>query len=102
MNNVGVVLYKKGDEPGTLKAEFCHTEDGKGAGLATGGSAQGFDGNYHIQYFDNKGELQAERELEIKKDGDQFNLTWFNNKEISCRGIGFETAEGLIVGYYDI
>ncbi len=102
MNNIGVVLYKKGDEPGTLNAEYCHTDDGKGSGIAVGGSTQGFEGKYHIRYFDEKGKLQAERGLEIKKDGDRFNLMWFNNKAISGRGIGFETIEGLLVGYYDV
>ncbi len=102
MNNVGVVLYRKGDEPGTLNAEYCHTDDGKGHGIATGGLTQGFEGKYQIQYFDEKGQLLAARDLEINKVGDRFNLIWFNNKVISCRGIGFETTEGLVVGYYDV
>jgi len=74
MNNIGVVVYKKGNEPGTLEAEFCHTDDGIGNGIATGGPTHGFEGKYKIRYFDEKGKLQAERDLEIKKDGDRFNL----------------------------
>ena len=33
--NVGVVVYKIGDDPGTLYAEFCHTWDGRGMDVET-------------------------------------------------------------------
>ena len=39
MFNVGCVLVKKGDEPGTLTAKWCHPYFGKsvfGTGKATG------------------------------------------------------------------
>ncbi|MCP4370993.1 MAG: hypothetical protein GY797_23195 [Deltaproteobacteria bacterium] len=102
MTNVGYVLYKKGDEPGTLIAKWCHSDYGNGTGIATGGPAEGFEGRYHIRYFDEKGNIQADRELDIQKDGDYYQLSWINNGEISGRGIGMENAEGLSVGYRDI
>ena len=102
--NVGVVLYRKSDMPGTLQAEFCHTEDGNGHGIATTleNPPQGFEGEYRVQYFDQNGDLQAERDLEIRKEGEQYHLRWFNSNVVSGIGIGFETDEGLLVGYYDV
>ncbi len=76
MTNVGFVLYKKGEEPGTLIAKWCHTDDGNGTGIATGGPVEGFEGHYHVRYFDDKGNLQAARELNIKKDGDYYQTWW--------------------------
>ncbi len=102
MKNIGHVLYKKSKEPGTLKAIWCHSEQGTGTGIAIGDSTNGFEGHYQIRYFDNKGNLQAERELEIQKKDDCFKVYWFNNDEISAFGIGLENAEGLSVGYRDI
>lgn len=102
--NVGAVLYRKSNKPGTLYAEFCHTDDGAGHGIATASEEpyQDFEGKYRIQYFDQNGDLQAERDLEIRKEGEQYHLTWFNNKVISGKGIGFETDEGLVAGYVDV
>lgn len=97
-----MVLYKKGDKEGTLNAEYCHSVDGKGNGIAHGNSKEGFEGEYQIQYFDDKGSLQAERDLEIQKKGDCFYLTWSKNGSITSTGIGFENAEGLLVGYHDV
>jgi hypothetical protein len=42
MPSVGFVMYKKSDEPGTLIAEWCHSDYGNGTGIATGGPADGF------------------------------------------------------------
>ncbi len=102
MINIGFVLYKKGDEPGTLNAKWCHSDYGNGTGIATGGPAEGFEGRYHIRYLDDKGNAQAERKLDIQKKGDFYHLSWINNGNISARGIGMETVEGLSVGYRDI
>ena len=102
MPSVGFVLYKKSDEPGTLTAEWCHSDYGNGTGIATGGPADGFEGRYTIRYFDDKGNMQAERGLEIQKEGNYYQLSWSNNGEISGSGVGMETAEGLAVGYRDV
>ncbi len=102
MNNIGYVLYKKSKEPGTLNANWCHSEYGTGTGFATGGPVDGFEGLYQIQYFDEKGNLLAERELDIRKDGNCFNVSWLNNGELTAYGIGLENSEGLSVGYRDI
>jgi hypothetical protein len=46
--------------------------------------------------------MQAERGLEIQKDGNHYRLSWSNNGEISGSGVGMETAEGLAAGYRDV
>ncbi len=102
MNNIGYVLYKKGKRPGTLNANWCHSELGIGTGIATGGPIDGFEGLYKIRYFDGKGNLQAERELDIKKDGNCYKVSWLNKGETTAYGIGLENSEGLSVGYRDI
>lgn len=102
MSSVGVVLYKKNDEPGILTAEWCHTDYGNGTGIATGGVAEGFEGNYRIRYFDDKENFQAERGLVIQKQGKFYHVSWIHNGEISGQGIGIETTEGLSVGYRDV
>ena len=96
---IGCVLYTKGKEEGTLDAKWYSTT-GKGTGKATGGSSIGFEGHYNIRYFDEKGNFQAERGLEIKKVEDYFELLWFNNGEVSDKGIGMEVTEGLVAGYH--
>jgi hypothetical protein len=102
MTNIGFVLYKKGNKPGTLNAKWCHSYLGNGTGKATGGPAEGFVGRYHIRYFDDKGNVDADLELDIQKDGDYYKLSWINNGEITGRGIGIEVAEGLAAGWRGI
>jgi len=46
--------------------------------------------------------MQAERGLDIQKDGDYYQLSWSNNGETSGSGVGMETADGLAVGYRDV
>lgn len=102
MIDVGCVLYKKGDESGTLNAKWCHSYLGNGTGKATGGPAEGFVGRYHICYFDDKNNEIADCELDIQKDGDYYELVWMNKGEITGRGIGMEVAEGLAAGWRGI
>ncbi|MCP4344336.1 MAG: hypothetical protein GY795_02285 [Desulfobacterales bacterium] len=102
MINIGFVLYKKNDKPGEMSAKWCHSDYGNGTGIATGGPADRFEGHYHIRYFDDSGNVQADRELEIEKDGDNYKVSWFNNGKISAVGIGMVNSEGLAVGYRDV
>jgi hypothetical protein len=70
--------------------------------LLKGVPAEGFAGCYQIRYFDEKGHVQAERELVIQKDNEYYLLSWIHNGRLSGEGIGLETAEGLTVGYHDV
>ena len=102
MTNIGFVLYKKNDAPGVMNAKWCHSDYGIGTGIATGGPVEGFEGDYHIRYFDDTGNIQADRDLEIKKDGDFYKVSWLSNGKITAVGIGMENSEGLSVGYRDV
>jgi len=55
----------------------------------------------YIRYFDNTGNFQAERELNIQKSGNFYQVSWINNGVISGKGVGMETEDGLSVGYRD-
>jgi len=102
MTNIGCVLYTKGKEPGTLNAKWYHSDSGNGTGYATGGPAEEFAGHYNIRYFDDKGNVNADLQLDIRKKGEYYELIWANNGEITAKGIGMEVAEGLTAGWRDI
>lgn len=106
MANIGHVQYQKGDQSGELKAVWTHDDYGCGTGIATGITTSEanstFAGNYQIQYFDNEDNLQAELDLEIKKNNHHYKLTWRKNGTITSIGIGIENANVLSAGYYDV
>jgi hypothetical protein len=70
----GVGIYFKGDEPGTLRAEWARSDRidvvrGHGVvcgGLATGGPGSGFAGTYTIIYTGETGEPSPPIELDDK------------------------------------
>jgi hypothetical protein len=100
--NIGFVLYRKTGEPGSLRATWCHSELGAGTGLATGGPAHGFAGRYRIRYYDERGDLQAERDLDISREGGRYRVSWLNQGRVTAYGIGLEHPEGLSIGYRDV
>lgn len=102
MENIGLVFYRKGNEPGTLLAQFRHSDYGTGTGLAKGTPSEGFEGQFQIRYFDENGNIQADRDLFIIKDGEYYQLTWFKDGKITGEGIGHENSDCLCVGYHEI
>jgi len=102
MANIGHVQYQKGANIGELTAVWVHDDYGYGTGKATGGTNTAFEGCYQIQYFDDKGTLQAELDLEVRKTEYCYNLTWRNKGKITSIGIGLESAGILSVGYHDV
>jgi len=100
MENIGSVFYSKGDKPGTLNAKWCHSSKGSGTGFATGGPAEGYIGLYKITYFDNNGNKTSERGLEIKMNGEYYDVAWLNNGVVTSKGIGIEVDAGLSVGWF--
>ena len=99
MFNIGVVVYTRGEAPGTLTAKWCHLTNGSGTGISTGGPLEGFAGRYRTIYYDEKGNEKFTFELLIEKNGDVYDLSWINNGEIRGRGIGMKVSEGLAAGY---
>ena len=102
MNNIGFVLYTKGKEPGTLNADWAHSEDGSGKGFATGGPEEGFEGSYIISYFDQNVKPDVKRELEIMKKGETYKITWKKEGIITAVGLGKENEEGIFAGWKNI
>jgi hypothetical protein len=97
--NIGVVLYTKGDAPGTLKARWRYTTEYSGTGVATGGPAEGFAGHYHVRYFDEKGKFSDEYDLVIERNGDFYSGSWLTNGKVSASGVGLKVDEGVAIGW---
>ena len=102
MTNIGCVFYKKTGQPGELTAKWCHSDDGQGTGIASGGPLEGFEGDYHIRYFDENENVQADRELRILKSAGIYKLTWFKDGKVTAEGVGMETSDGLSAGYRNL
>lgn len=99
MFNIGVVVYTRGEAPGTLTAKWRHLINGSGTGISTGGPPEGFVGRYRTIHYDEKGNEKISFELLIEKSGDIYDLSWISNGEIRGRGIGMKVSEGLAAGY---
>jgi hypothetical protein len=97
--NIGVVLYTKGDAPGTLEARWNYGNAYNGRGVATGVARNGFAGNYHVRYFLESGEFSDEYDLVIEKTGDFYDVSWLSNGVVSALGVGLEVDNGLAVGW---
>jgi hypothetical protein len=99
MLNIGFVLYTKGDAQGTLNARWSFSNTRHGTGIATGGPAEGFDGQYDVRYLDDKGRILDEWKLVIEKTGDFYNLSWSTNGEVRIRGIGMNVDNKLAASW---
>jgi hypothetical protein len=97
--NIGVVLYTKGDAPGTLKARWNYANVFSGPGVATGGPKEGFAGNFHVRYFLESGVFSDEYDLVITKKGNFYDVSWITNGKVSAVGVGIEVENGLAVGW---
>lgn len=99
MFNIGVVVYTRGEAPGTLNAKWRHLINGSGTGISTGGPPEGFAGRYCTIHYDENGNEKFSFELLIEKSGDNYDLSWITNGKICGRGIGMKVSEGLAAGY---
>jgi hypothetical protein len=99
MLNIGFVLYTKCDAQGTLNAKWSFSNAQHGTGIATGGPAEGFAGQYDVRYFDDKGTFVGEWKLAIEKAGDFYNLSWSTNGEVSIRGVGMNVHNRLAASW---
>ena len=97
--NIGVVLYTKGDAPGTLKARWRYTTEYSGTGVATGGPTEGFAGQYHVRYFDEQGKFSDEYDLVIERNGDFYSGSWLTNGKLSACGLGQKVDKGVAIGW---
>jgi hypothetical protein len=97
--NVGLVLYTKSHAPGTLNASWIYSTQYRGPGIAIGGPAEGYSGDYHVRYFREDGSLADEYELHIEKVGSIYHVDWRLDGQRIITGVGMETVEGLAVGW---
>lgn len=100
--NIGTVIYSHGKIEGTLDAVWYHDELGNGYGFAEGGCGKSFEGEFNISYYNNNGNLLAERKLIIKKEGGHYNLSWLNDGKITAAGRGIELDGKLAAGWINI
>ena len=97
--NIGFALYAIGETSGTLDARWSYENAYSGSGLATGGPKQGFVGDFHIRYFLEDGEFSDEYDLQIRRTGDLYGVTWLVDGAISAVGVGMEVGARLAVGW---
>jgi hypothetical protein len=97
--NVGLVLYTKSQTPGTLNASWIYSTQYRGPGIAIGGPAEGYSGDYQVRYFREDGSHPEEYELHIEKVGSIYQVDWILDGRRLITGVGMETAEGLAVGW---
>jgi hypothetical protein len=97
--NIGFALYAIGETSGTLDARWSYENAYSGSGLATGGPKQGFVGDFHIRYFLENGEFSDEYDLQIRRTGDLYGVTWLVDGAISAVGVGMEVGARLAVGW---
>ena len=97
--DIGFVIYTHGVEPGTLDAVWRHQLMGNGTGYAVGGVPNRYEGTYQITYHDEADKPFAQSDLEIEPHDGWVDLTWSSEGEVLFRGVGTETAAGLIAGF---
>jgi hypothetical protein len=114
---IGAVEYTiSAEETGVVNARYISSgsmdmdEGVVCRGRAVGDTSNGFPGDYHIQYFDVKGQLAAEYDWHIEPAGDCFRLTWRARPEtnplpveaggVTFEGFGFPNGERSIVVAY--
>ncbi|MBT4888962.1 MAG: hypothetical protein HON65_05365 [Rhodospirillales bacterium] len=101
-HTVGVVVYRYGEEPGTLDADWALSTQGHGIirhGKATGGPAGEYAGTYFIQYYDEMGGPDGSFELEITQVESVYQLTWYENAQPVIKGVGMLCENALVVGW---
>lgn len=101
-SDVGFVLYTKSHSPGTLNARWMYGEQYRGPGIATGGSGDGFAGEYHVRYFFENGEFSDEYDLVIARTGDIYKATWLIDGKTAAVGVGMEVEDGLAIGWHRV
>ncbi len=101
-NFIGAVVYRPGDEPGTLEADWVKsTETGDAIlkGWATGGPVRGLVGDYTIVYHNERGEPSEPYDLKIVVSGEILHLRWSKKGRQIYKGIGMLRDNTIIAGW---
>jgi hypothetical protein len=98
--NIGFVSYTKTKTPGTFIARWNYSNRSWGPGIAIGKSIDnGFEGEYHVRYYYEDGRFSDEYDLEIRQNGDFYDVTWRVEDKVAARGVGMEMENSLTVGW---
>lgn len=98
----GIGIYRRGEMPGTLTAEWLDDRmvqagTAAGTGFAQNGPQTGFAGDYDITY--QSGDQQVDLKLIIRETGPNFQLAWYKDGTLIDEGIAFQSGDCLILGY---
>lgn len=98
----GIGIYRRGEQPGTLTAEWLDdrmVDAGApaGTGFAQNGPERGFVGDYDITY--KAGDQIVDLKLNIRAEGPNFRMQWLKDGTLIDQGIAFQTGDCLILGY---
>ena len=104
MGEIGAVVYRLGNEPRTLSAQWVYsTSDPNGVGSGTafrsdeGGT--GFTGRWEIAYRGADGTDAGRYLLEIDQDDAVYALRWLRDGVVVFEGAGFVVDGALIGGW---
>ena len=97
--NVGFVVYRKGEAPGTLDARWSYENTWSGRGQASGGPDDGYVGGDHIRYFYEDGEFSDEYDLVIEQAGEYYEVSWLVDGAVQAVGFGVELDGALAIGW---
>ncbi len=97
--NVGFVVYRKGEAPGTLDARWSYENTWSGPGHASGGPDDGYAGRYHIRYFYEDGKFSDEYDLVIEQAGEYYEASWLGDGAVQAVGFGVELSGFLAIGW---
>ena len=102
MSEIGIVVYTKGSEPGTLDAKWFVSPTKGGTGKAVDGPEVGFVGKYRIKYYHEDGSFDTELDLEIDRPGEAYELLWKQDGVLRAKGTGMEADESLVAGWLTV
>lgn len=99
--DVGVVVYRRAPRGGLTAVWYSSTlESGRqGTGIAVGGAADTFAGDYQVSYFLADRTPVGSFDLKIEAFGEVFQLSWKAAGAVVFAGVGIETADGLVAGW---
>ncbi len=102
MIDIGVGYYRITSTRNVFDATWYTTRlDSQeiGSGIVKGDTSNGFPGNYIVTYYDSDGSEAGTFDLNIKKTGSIYDLSWSKDGELIYIGVGIETSDGMAISY---
>lgn len=102
MNDIGIVEYSKDMVKNCITADWSYIKDNNkvsGTGIAIGELGEGFEGDYIVTYFNQKGIKSSSYNLKITKNQNHYELKWIDDGEVKFFGVGMEINNKLYAGW---